>query len=307
MHTRPATLGAVIALLAAPACTQQSQEEAEADPGLPSTDIHIAELDWQDGLPHAGAPANATSRPGYDNQPAFTADGAHFYFAAGADKHTDIWRCSLDCSQRVQITDTPDAGEYSPRPTPSGGIISYIYQPPGGYGGQVWYNDPDGGNARPASERGPNGYYAFNFDMTRLAVFALTDPVSLVVFDRFQDAAETVVAEGIGRALHAAPDHDSIYFTLPREDGGFAVHHTGFAGEPARRLFDLPGQTQDYAVFALPDGQTGFVAVSEGVLHFRTEAADWQATTDLSAHGLTNITRLAVSPDRTHLAIVAEE
>lgn len=305
MRIRPLTLATALALLAAPAWAQQADEGA--DPGLPSTDIHIAELDWQGGLPHAGTPINATKRPGYDNQPAFTADGTGFYFAAGDDERTDIWRCSLDCSERTRITDTPEAGEYSPRPTPSGGIIAYIYQPPGGYGGQVWYDDPDGGNARPASERGPNGYYAFNFDMTRLAVFALTDPVSLVVFGRFENTEEIVVAEDIGRALYAAPDHESLYFTLPREDGGFAVHATGFGGEIPRHLFDLPGTTQDYAVFAMENGMTGFVAVADGALHFRTEGTDWQATTDLGAYGLTDISRLAVSPDRSRLAIVAGE
>lgn len=285
-------------------------EDAGEDPaaaGIPGMDIYITPLSWVGGIPAIGEVVNATDRPGYDNQPAFTRDGTGFYFTSGDSANTEIWRCSLDCSQRTRITDTPESSEYSPRPTPAGGIISYIYQAPGGYGGQVWYDDPEGGNARAASQAGPNGYYAFNADMTRLAVFALEEPVALKVFGRFEDTEPVTVAENIGRALYAAPDHESVYFTLPREDGGFALHETDFTGEIVTHVFDMPGEAQDYAVFSLPDGRDAFFAVDQGVLMMRTRERPWHSVADLSVHGLGGITRLAVSPARTHLAIVASE
>ncbi|WP_300541565.1 hypothetical protein [Maricaulis sp.] len=282
-------------------------EEPEEAAGLPRVDIYIAPLSWVGDIPSLGPIHNATGRAGYDNQPAFAGDGAHFYFTSGDDEHTDIWRCNLDCSVIEQITDTPGSGEYSPRPTPSGGALSYIYQPPGGYGGEVWYDDPDGGNARPASRHGPNGYYAFNADMTRLAVFALGDTFRLQVFGRFEDTGPVTVAENIGRALYAAPDHESVYFTLPREDEGYSIHETGFDGAGTARVFDLPGTAEDYAVFALADGRDAFFAVDEGVLMMRTRSTPWHSIADLEAEGLSGMTRLAVSADRRHIAIVADD
>lgn len=286
--------------------TSGGAEEAETA-GLPDVDIYVAPLSWVGNTPAIGDIANATARPGYDNQPAFTRDGTGFYFTSGDDEHTDIWRCSLDCGVRTQITDTPQSGEYSPRPTPAGGVISYIYQPPGGYGGQVWFDDPAGGNARPASEVGPNGYYAFNADMTRLAVFGLSEGFPLQVFGRFEDTQIVTAAEGIGRALYAAPDHARIYFTRPREDGGFAVYETDFSGETTAHVFDLPGEAQDYAVFTLPDGSDGFFAVDQNVLMARSRDLPWHSVADLDVHGLTGVTRLAVSPDRRHIALVADD
>jgi|GEM_PF-1623849 len=306
-ETAPATDTAPAEEPAAEAGQADEGEDDAAAAGMPAVDIYMTQLSWVGDIPAIGEVANATGRAGYDNQPAFTRDGTGFYFASGDTANTDIWRCSLDCSQRTRITDTPDAGEYSPRPTPSGGIISYLYQPPGGYGGQVWYDDPAGGNARAASEAGPNGYYAFNADMTRLAVFALQEPVALQVFGRFEDTEAVTVAENIGRALYAAPDHDSVYFTLPREDGGFALHETDFGGETSALVFDMPGEAQDYAVFSLPDGRDAFFAVDQGVLMMRTRERPWHSVADLGVHGLDGITRLAVSPDLTHLAIVANE
>ncbi|WP_203293087.1 TolB family protein [Maricaulis parjimensis] len=291
---------------AAPETTETDADEADAA-ALPGVDIYIAPLSWVEDIPALGAIHNATQRAGYDNQPAFTADGQSFYYASGDGPLTDIWRCNLDCSERVRITDTPDSGEYSPRPTPAGEALSYIYQAPGGYGGEVWLDRLEGGEPRSASSVGPNGYYAFNADMTRLAVFALDEVFHLKVFDRFSDDEPVDVAEQIGRALYAAPDHASVLFTQSREDGGFSVHETGFDGEGTQHLFDLPGETQDYAVFSLADGRDAFFAVDEGVLMMRTRDLPWSSIADLGEAGLDGVSRMAVSPDRSHIALVAFE
>ena len=288
--------------------TETGDTDADTDASsLPGVDIYIAPLNWAGDTPSLGTIHNATQRDGYDNQPAFSADGQSFYYASGNGPLTDIWRCTLDCSERVQITDTPLSGEYSPRPTPAGEALSYIYQPPGGYGGEVWLDRLGGGEARSASSVGPNGYYAFNADMTRLAVFALDDEAHLKVFDRFNDTAPASVADPIGRALYATPTGDRVLFTQAREDGGYSVLETGFDGAETTALFDLPGETEDYAVFALADGQDAFFAVDGGVLMMRTRALDWSPVADLEAEGLTGISRMAVSPDRSHIALVAFE
>lgn len=143
--------------------------------------------------------------------------------------------------------------------------------------------------------------------MTRLAVFALTDPVSLKVFGRFEDTAPVTVAEEIGRALQVAPDGEHLYFTLPRADGGFAVHETDFHGSEPVHVFDLPGMAQDYVAFLREDGSEAFFTAAAGVLMMRTRDLPWHAVADLSVHGLSGITRLAISPDLTRLAIVADD
>ncbi|MHA6289308.1 TolB family protein [Maricaulis sp. CAU 1757] len=295
-----------LTLNAAPAYAQDA--EPEEDPGLPRVDIYMASIDWSTGTPRLGQPVNVTARPGYDNQPAFLPDGSGFYFSSGDDNgETDIWRCNLDCSTRWQITDTPTESEFTPRPTPAGDAISYIHQAPGEYGGQVWLDAPGGGVAHAASEHGPFGYYAWNNDMTRAVTFALTEPFQLHVVDRFSDQGPQAMIDNIGRALYPAPGHESAYFTIPRASEGFSVMNFGFENYSIRPMFDLPGATQDYAVFAFSDGSHGFFAVADGVLHFRTVENDWLASTDLGAFGLTGITRLAVSPDLSLVAIVAED
>ncbi|MEY4593720.1 MAG: hypothetical protein RIQ47_130, partial [Bacteroidota bacterium] len=49
---------------------------------LPETDIFISEMTISDGIYSFSQPINMTRRKGYDNQPAFSADGTSFYFVA---------------------------------------------------------------------------------------------------------------------------------------------------------------------------------------------------------------------------------
>lgn len=102
----------------APPAEDIAQGEDTAASDLPGVDIYIADLGWVGSTPAVSGVRNVTARPGYDNQPAFTADGTGFYFAAAEADFTDIWHCNPDCSERTRITNTPEAGEFSPRPTP---------------------------------------------------------------------------------------------------------------------------------------------------------------------------------------------
>lgn len=308
MSLRIATTGlAILSMLTAPG--PAAAEDAAADSTastLPTVDIYLVELAWEDGRPTlAGAPINATARPGYDNQPAFTPQGHGFYYAAGTpDGQTDIFRCAIPCEQPERITDTPGEGEFSPRPTPDGRHISYIHQAVGGYGGQVWIDHPDGGEGRPADPRGPFGYYAFDHAQSRLAVFALADPFRLDVFGVEGDTTRVTVAEEIGRALYASPDGRGVYFTKMQPDSSFAVYHSGFAGGAPERQFGLPPGSQDYVVLAHPQGGDSFLAMDGSTLVYRAPGAGWSRVGELPLEG---ISRLAISPDRRQLAVVASD
>lgn len=302
-------LAAFFVVLAPALAAGQDADADSASSTLPQVDIYLFELSWEDGRPSLdGAPANATNRAGYDNQPAFTPDGHGFYYTAGtSDGQTDIFRCAIPCDRPERITDTPGEGEFSPRPTPDGRHISYIHQPVGGYGGQVWIDAPGGGVGEAADPRGPFGYYAWNHDQSRLAVFALADPFRLDVFGVEGDTTRTTVAEGIGRALYASPDHRAVYFTAPQPDSSLGLYRAGFAGEEPELRFGLPAGSQDYVVLAHPGGGDAFLAVDGGTLVYRAPEGVWEPVGDLAAHGLEGSTRLAISADLRRLAVVAAD
>jgi len=282
-----------------------SDDDAEDD-GLPGTDISLSNLVWIDGLPRIADRTVVTRQGLYDNQPAFDENGG-FYFTTETDgSQTDIHYVDAATGMARAITNTIDESEYSPRPSPDGLSVTYIHQAPGGYGGQVYRHMLDGSSTGPVHDYGPAGYYALNADQSQMLLFALTDPFTLRWVD-LDLGVEEEVTTGLGRALYSAPDGQSAYFTLEHPEGGFIINQFSFDDSSTSPVFRLPGESEDYAVFLNPDGALAWLSVNDGTLFYRADHDSWQEVGDLTAMGLSEISRLAVSPDALRLAIVANE
>lgn len=306
------------AATAEPAPAAADEEEA----GLPGTDIHIFALDWRDGRPVLGAAMGGVIRPGYDNQPFFTPDGGGLLYTAGDESgETDIWRLELASGETAPITRTPGESEYSPRVPPGEGALSYIFQPPGGYAGNAYLANADNSDRHAAEELAPVGYYLFSGDMRQVVTFALGEPNTLQLIDRMSDPQVPMhIADNPGRSLARTPTGDGAYVTLERADGGYAVHRLDFASGTLRDGFDLPGDSQDFASLVSPMSGMfafdGFFASANGTLYYGTVSSDSAATTlspawmeigDLTALGLSDVTRIAISPAADRIAFVSAE
>lgn len=287
---------------------EQDSGEAEAaeedTAGLPGTDIHLFALDWSGDGPVLGASLGGVTRAGYDNQPFFTNDGGLLYTAGDETGETDVWRLDLASGETTPVTRTPGESEYSPRIAPDG-RLSYIYQPPGGYAGNAYLANPDNTGREPAEALAPVGYYGFSGDMSKVAVFNLGEPMTLQLIDR-TTTPETVthIADNPGRSFIRAGRGPALYVTLADEAGIHTIHALNTRNGALREMFALPGTSQDFAVAVMPDDRITFLTVDEGQLYWRAYGR-WQpiATIDW----LTGVTRLAISPDLSTLAVVSEE
>lgn len=284
--------------------TDETEAAAEEEAGLPGTDIHLFALDWTSGAPVLGASSGGVTRPGYDNQPFFTTDGGLLYTAGADNGETDIWRLDLASGETSPITETPDESEYSPRIAPDG-RLSYIYQPPGGYAGNAYLANPDNTEREPAEALAPVGYYGFSGDMSKVAVFHLGEPMTLQLIDR-TTAPETVthIADNPGRSFFRAGRGPALYVTLADEAGVHTVHALNTQTGELREMFALPGTSQDFAVAVMPDDRITFLTVNDGQLYWRAYGR-WESIGAID--WLDGVTRLALSPDLSTLAIVAEE
>ena len=228
------------------------------------------------------------------------------YTSAGRSGKTDLWRKDLTTGKSVQITDTPDRSEYSPRLTPDGKAISFIQEPPTGDVTELYARAIDNSTEGPLIALKPLGYYALLDGGQTVLTFLRDEPPTLQRVDRATGAV-TQIASNIGRALYAGPDHQSAFFTIAREDGTYQLHHYDNAAGETTPLFALKDSAQDYAVFKIPsDQKLGFICAVGGALFFRTDNPNdsWRQMADLSPSGVKEITRLSVSTSAKRLVLV---
>ncbi len=276
--------------------------------GSPSTDIWLLPLEGR-GVPRAGRAANVTQRTGYDNQPAFTADGrAILYTRIEGDGPSDIWRLDLATRERTNLTQTAVESEYSATPMPDGVHFSTV-RVEADSAQRLWQFALRGDEA-PALlfERiQPVGYHVWASDVT-LGLYVLgaplgtrgSPPATLQLADRRLGTGE-VVARNIGRALQKIPGRDAISYVQQGADGAWITAldlHTGKSAPIARSP-----ERSDYHVWS----PGGVLLAGSGSRLVAWVDGRWDVVADLAADGVRGISRLALSPMGDWLAVVTED
>jgi WD40 repeat protein len=282
-----------LAVAASPAAAQQTP---------PATDIWMANLVRDGASWRIESPRNLTDRGGYDNQPAFTPDGAKLLYTSYRDGQTDVWELDLATGASRQVTATLES-EYSPTPYGDGSRFSTVRVEADGTQ-RLWsFADPDGDDPRllAAGVKGV-GYHAW-LDERTLALFVLGEPFTLRMLD-LESGEPTIVAEGIGRSIHKLPGERAASYVAPDGDE-FAIWAIAAQGGEPRRLAPAPAsENRDYAW--TPDGAL-VAAVGAKLYRLRPRLeTDWIEVADLAAHGVGNVTRLAVAPAGDRVAFVAD-
>lgn len=301
----------ILSLLLVAACAAARDEgpPAVAAPDNPDTEIFLARFSFENGAPSIREIWNATKRKGYDNQPRFLAGEAAFhYVAAGESGKTDIRLYDIARRASEAATDTPDRSEYSPKEAPSGGL-SYIQENPAGDVTRVHRRAPGEADGAPVVDFAPLGYYAWLDGGAALGVYYRTEPGSLYRVD-VESGATRRLHESIGRTLQADREVRWLWFSeiTDPEANAMRIMRYDAAGGAITPIFDLPaGATDFFAVLGDRGAAEGFLAASGPAIFWRAAAADgWTPVADLADAGVRIATRIAVSDDRSWIAVVGE-
>ena len=258
----------------------------------PATDIYLADLRVDHGRVSVGAPVNVTARPGYDNQPFFLPDGRAFlYTSIREDSQADIYRYDIARRTSVRLTTTRES-EYSPTPLPDGRGFSVVRV--------------EADSTRPRlvlDSIKPVGYHAWR-DAHTLVLFVLGTPPTLQIADaRTPGSHGAIVASNIGRSLQRVPRSRTIAFVQRDSVAGnwiTEVNPQTKAVTPLVRALD----GTDF--FTWTPGGIALAARGTKLYQWNPRRGqEWEEVADFAAAGLTNVTRLAVSPNGDRLAIVA--
>ena len=270
----------------------------------PNTDIYLAPLHITADSIIVGRAINITHRTGYNNQPSFHPDArAILYTADDSAGRTDIWRYDIATKRTTRVTSTPES-EYSPTVMPGGARFSVIRVERDSTQ-RLWSFALDGSDPQLVlRDLKPVGYHAW-LDSTHLVAFVLGSPSTLHLIGR-DGRGDTIVARDVGRSLARVPKYGGYGYTKRDGAGKLVLMYATSRDSAAVATIRAPDDNEFFAV----SGDGVLLSASNGkLLRWNDDTGPgsaWKVVADLSANGVRNISRLAVSLDDRWLAFVAE-
>lgn len=260
-----------------------------ADAQVPGTDVYRIAVDG--GVP-AGAVENLTARPGYDNQPAFLADGSALrYTVIDSTGRADVWELAGGVRRRLT---GPPTSEYSPLPIPGLDRFSVI-RVEADSTQRVWSFAPDGTDARLVlADRPGVGYHAW-LGPDELLLFVLGDPHELHRA-RVGAAGSVRVATDVGRCLQTIPGARAWSFPRADSETGWTICRLDADTGTLTPITPAPTPAmQDHCW--TPEGR---LWSSDGTRILEFEPGDpgqWRELADLEPEGVREISRMTRSAD----------
>ncbi len=266
----------------------------------PATDIYLIDMQVKGTSFTFGTPQRVTDHEGYDNQPFFLADGSGFLYVSLREGQTDVYRYDLAQGVTSQVTDTPES-EYSPTIMPGDTTFSVV-QVESDQTQRLWQFPLSGGTPRlVVSNLKPVGYHVWGNAHT-VGVFILGSPNTFQIAN-LETGEVKLVADNVGRAFQSMPRQNAISF-VQKNFKPWSIDRYDLRSHHINPVVDMLEGAEDYAW--LPNGAVILMAVGSRLYAWEVTFENWQQVADLSTVGISNITRLAVSPKGTHLAFVAD-
>lgn len=263
------------------------------------TEIYLLTLSDNGDSLSLGEAVNISQNPGYDNQPFFP-DDHRLLYARSRNGQTDIAVLDLRTQELSWASDTPGGSEYSPAPVPGKAEYSAVRLDTSGL--QRLYAYGENGKSQVLVPDEKVGYYLW-IDASTLACTVLeADRMDLVIPDLEADRVYKY-QKGVGRCLQRIPGSDRFSYTTFRE-GQWLLKNMDPNSGATSEITRMPTGVQDYCW--LPDGS--LLCASLGKIYQLKPRSDkaWKVIHTLPS-GIIGVSRLAVNPSGTRLALVAEE
>ncbi|MEX0273872.1 MAG: nuclear transport factor 2 family protein [Flavobacteriaceae bacterium] len=263
------------------------------------TEIHLFDLNITGDTLVLSNGRNISNTPGYDNQPSFY-DDTTLLFASTRNGQTDIRRYDLRTGTTQWLTDTPVGSEYSPTRIPNSTDISAIRLDTTGLQ-RLYRYDTSKGTSTPILTDAKVGYHLWYDDALLLTTVLVDNRMDLVSFN-IKKGTSQLRHNNVGRSLARIPNTAHVSF-MTAQDG----KHTLKSLHPMEGSPDslaAVGRVQD--ICWLPNGKFLVGFGKRLLLHDTEVEGNWRPIKIFEDREINAITRLAINPSGTQLALVAE-
>ena len=243
---------------------------------------------------------NISNDTGYDNQPSFT-DNNTILFAGNNEGQTDIATYNTNSQLRTWVNAETVGGEYSPQQIPNSTNLAAVRLDPDGK--QRLYSYSPSGNPSELIENIQVAYFSFYNKSTILATVLNGSEMDLTLINLSEKSVDTLL-HNAGRALQKIPNTKAMSYTMLNEEGNHDLYILEMNSVESFFVCELPIGIQDCVW--INDTQIVLGSGNKLYLYDTLGEGEWNRVANLEGHGISNITRLAISPNGKQLAVVAE-
>ena len=245
---------------------------------------------------------NVSKNPEYDSQPFFI-DNEQIVYARTYDSLTDIAKYHLKNKSLINISETKIGGEYSPQKIPNSDHYAAVRLDTTGLQRLYKYNS----NTKQSSlfiENLQVAYYSF-YDENRILSSVLSGAnLDLVYSDVSKKSNDTLLIK-VGRSIHKVPNTiNTMSYTSVNDEGNMDIFQLDISTLESFFVCQLPIGIQDH--IWLDEATLLIGSLDKIFLLDLFKNGDWKLVADLSKYNIKDITRLALSPDGSKLAMVAQ-
>ncbi len=266
-----------------------------------NTEVFIAEIKNAEESYNITEIKNISKNKGYDNQPSFYSN-TQIIYAGNNNGQTDIFEFNTHTNKKKQLNKTTSGGEYSPQRIPKTNDIAAVRLDTTGLQ-RLYKYDYERGDSSLLIHNLKVGYYTF-YNATTIVSAVLNDNhLDLVVSDVTHKTNDTI-SSFVGRTICKVPNTDNISYSVLNEDKNQDIY-----------LLDMK-TLESFFVCELPIGVEDFTWIDENKILIGSNSSlfvydlfgsqKWEEVINLKTYKIKNITRLAVSPSKNKIAIVAE-
>lgn len=265
------------------------------------TEVYLFDLVSKNATFEVKNGQNISNNAGYDNQPSFS-DNETILFSRMRNEQTNIASYALNTKTIDWLTNTSEGSEYSPQYIPESEHFAAVRLDTSGLQRLYEYIPKTAKNV--AINDLKIGYFAFYDNSQFISAVLSGSSLDLYLSDT-NTKKDTLIITNIGRSLHKVPNTNLMSYTVVNDDQNLDLY-----------LLDMAGDLESFFVCELPIGIQDYVWLNDSQILLGSRnllyiydtlgVTEWKELASLEYYGLDNITRLAVSPDGKHLAVVAE-
>jgi len=267
----------------------------------PNTEVFLFNLDSQNDQFKLSNFKNISDNESYDNQPSFMNNKTILY-AGTRNGQTDIVMYDITHGSKTWICAT-EGGEYSPLKIPNQNAVSAIRLDSDGKQRLYSYDLKNGKNSV-LIDTLVVGYHTWYNPYVMISSVLEADYLSLYKTD-IKEKNNYKLDQKVGRSLHTIPNSKLMSYISKEKDSIWQIKSINPINGDKKFITQTFPQTEDLCW--TPNGS--ILMANDGILYQydpNTSDKSWAKVNNLSDYGITNITRLAISPDGTKFAVVGE-